>query len=362
MTAWILLYIRSAAFKKIGNEAPIVFEPGGGSRSVMDDSENIRQVLAEHLTSPMSAFSIGSLGAIAEYVRDTGEATRGSPDGLCLATPRGAIRLKLLDGIVPLAFETVSARPGCWQQGVLFCLPVEAGTSRGRAVVTPLGPDREAIDPADREAELFDLGLGAVNVDFCVRVSDPSLVRLLHRSAEHSILDPGNPLMGALIDASPPRVVLSALGRIEVYQAIDRMKSPGGPHTHVLPKLLRTKRTHSANICVPAGLVPCLSLHPPSPLFDLMGRPKPFDAAAHRAFQKLLEWWGDKEYRGEKARATAAIVRGAGPASYRKPATRVGRSAMRIALRQRLHVAPEDEAVRRWSEHFEGGSAMAYRR
>lgn len=340
---------------------PVMFE-----RTVADgpmsDSRRIRQVLVEHLTNPISAFSVGSLGAIAEYVRDTGEATRGSPENLCFATPRGAIRLKLSDGIIPLAYETISARPGCWQQGVLFCLPVEAGTSRGRAVVTPLEPDREAIDPADREAELFDLGLGAVNVDFCVRVSDPSLIRLLHRSAGHSILDPGNPLMDALIDASPPRVALSALGRIEVYQAIDRMKSPGGPHTHVLPKLLRTKRTHSANIRVPDGLVPCLSLHPPSPLFDLMGRAKPFDAAAHHAFQRLLARWGDSEYRREKARALAAITRGADPASYRGPATRVGRSAVRIALRQRLHVAPEDEAVRRWSEYFEGRSATAYRR
>ncbi len=325
----------------------------------MSDSRRIRQVLVEHLNSPASAFSIGSLGAIAEYVRDAGEETRGSPEDLILATPRGAIRLELLDGVVPLAFETISARPGCWQQGVLFCLPVAAGASRGRAVVTPLGPDREAIDPAGRGAELFDLGLGAANVDFCVRVSDSALVRLMHRSAGRSILDPGNPLMDALIEASPPRVALSALGRIEVYQAIDRMKSPGGPHTHVLPKLLRTQRTHSANIRVPAGYVPCLGLHPPNPLFDLMGRVKPFDAAVHRAFQSLLHRWGDNEYRREKARAIEAIAQGADPAIYRKPTTRLGRSAVRIALRQSAYLAPQGEAVRRWSHHFEGRPARA---
>jgi hypothetical protein len=327
------------AFKKIGESA-------------MSDPKRIRQVLAEHLASSASAFSIGSLGAIAEYVRDAGEATRGSAEDLDLATPRGAIRLKLLDGIVPLAYETISARPGCWQQGVLFCLPSEAGASRGRTVVTPLGPDREAVDPADRDGLLFDLGLGVRNTDFCVRVSDSALIDQLHRSAGCSILDPGNPLMNALIDASPPRVALSALGRIEVYQPIDRAKSPDGPHTHVLPKLLRTKRTHSANIRVPAGHVPCLSLHPPSPLFDLMGRAKPFDAAAYRAFQRLLARWGDGEYRREKARATKAISGNVDPESYRQPSTRIGRSAVRIALRQLKHLAPGD-SVRRWFEYFD---------
>jgi hypothetical protein len=325
----------------------------------MSDSRRIRRVLVEHLTNPASAFSIGSLGAIAEYLRDAGEATRGSPGDLCLATPRGGIRLRLSDGIVPLAYETISARPGYWQQGVLFCLPIKAGASCGRTVVTPLGPDREAIDPADRNSTLFDLGLGAANVDLCVRVSDPALVRLLRRFAGRSILDLGNPLANALIETSPPRIALSALGRIEVYQAIDRMKSPDGPHTHVLPKLLRTKRTHSANIPVPNGYVPCLNLHPPSPLFDLMGRAKPFDAAAYRAFQRLLAWWGDKEYHREKTRVLAAIARGADPAAYRMPATRLGRSAVRIASRQMTHLAPDDEAVRRWVRHFERRSVRA---
>ena len=331
------------AFKEIGELA-------------MNDSRSIRQVLVDHLTNPESVFTIGSLGAIAEYVRDAGETTRGSPEDLNLATPRGAIRLRISDGIVPLAYETISARPGGWQHGVLFCLPVEIGAGRGRTAVTPLGPDREAVAAADRDGALFDLGLGASNLDFCVRVSDPTLVDLLHRSAGRSILEPGNPLMNALVDASPHRVALSALGRIEVYQAIDRVKSPNGPHTHVLPKLLKTKRTHSANIRILPGYVPCLGLHPASPLFDLMGRAQPFDAAAYRAFQRLLARWGDGEYRREKARAIAAISGGAGPASYREPATRLGRSAVRIALRQQMHVAPGDEAVRRWSEHFEGVS------
>jgi hypothetical protein len=50
-------------------------------------------------------------------------------------------------------------------------------------------------------------------------------------------------------DSDDHRVFLSRVGRAEVYQAIPLpdAKRPDGPHTHVLPKLLRAGRTHSAN-------------------------------------------------------------------------------------------------------------------
>ena len=47
---------------------------------------------------------------------------------------------------------------------------------------------------------------------------------------------------------SAPRLCSWKLGRIEVYQPIPPPsgKSPDGPHTHVLPKLLKSGRTHPA--------------------------------------------------------------------------------------------------------------------
>ena len=54
--------------------------------------------------------------------------------------------------------------------------------------------------------------------------------------------------MGMILAANPHRVFISRLGRIEVYQPIPPPsgKSPEGPHTHVLPKLLKSGRTHPA--------------------------------------------------------------------------------------------------------------------
>ena len=44
--------------------------------------------------------------------------------------------------------------------------------------------------------------------------------------------------MAVILAASPHRVFVSRVGRIEVFQAIPSAngKSPEGPHTHVLPK------------------------------------------------------------------------------------------------------------------------------
>jgi hypothetical protein len=42
----------------------------------------------------------------------------------------------------------------------------------GRGVITELGPDREAVRADDRDALLFDLGLGGGSAAICVRTSD----------------------------------------------------------------------------------------------------------------------------------------------------------------------------------------------
>ena len=151
----------------------------------------------------------------------------------------------------------------------------------GRIVLTELGPDREALREEDREAMLFDLGLGALQADFCVRIDDARLPCNCAGTPAAPIFEPGNPAMGIILHANPHRVFISRLGRIEVYQPIPPPsgKSPEGPHTHVLPKLLNSGRTHPATEPVPDGWIPCAHIYPPHPARDGLGEPKPFDAA-----------------------------------------------------------------------------------
>ena len=163
----------------------------------------------------------------------------------------------------------------------------------GRTAITELGPDAGALREEDADAILFDLGIGAPHCDICVRTADPEILRALRSAAGRPVLAAG--LFAELPAMSPARVFVSRLGRIEVRTPIPKPegKTPDGPHTHVLPELLRHRRTHSANVPLPEWMVPCAEIFPASSIHDAHGRRRPFNAAKHEAFQKLLLAHGD---------------------------------------------------------------------
>ena len=114
----------------------------------------------------------------------------------------------------------------------------------GRAVVTELGPDTEAVRPQDRKALLFDLGLGGNQADICVRSAERETIALLRSACGKPMFSSRHRLLEHLPALSPHRVFCCRTGRVEVFQPIPPPdgKSPDGPHTHVLPRLLATKR------------------------------------------------------------------------------------------------------------------------
>ena len=214
------------------------------------------ELVAEHLASPASGWSIGTYGVLAEFARELGEPF--DRRGLQVVTARGAIRIEANPAAAARAYEVLSVQPLLWHHGVLFCLPERESAMPARRAITELGPDRDAIRPDDRAAVLFDLGLGSPVFAFCVRTSDPALATTLRRVEGNALLAAGRELAGALVAASPHRVAFSRLARIEVYQPIapEGGATPTGPHTHLLPRLLRPQQSHSANIRLPAGAVP----------------------------------------------------------------------------------------------------------
>lgn len=320
----------------------------------MKQLSDIHEVLNRHLHDHASSFSIGSFGAIAEFHRDRDEPlTLDDSEGLMIATGRGALRVDLIEAVMPLAYETLSGRAGRWQHGVVFCLDKTLASSNRRKSVTELGPDQDAVRSEDRDAVLFDMGLDARNVDFCVRTRDPRLLELLRQGCGRSVFEPGNPVMSAIVEESPHRIAISKLGRAEVYQAIDKIKTPEGPHTHVLPKFLKSGRTHSANIPVPAHMLPCLSLHPANPLYDGNGHTRSFDADSVTAFRALLDRWGHEAYCREKKRVEDALAGAVEPESYRSPKTRLGRTALRVTLRQARQADPGNALTARWVQAFD---------
>lgn len=255
---------------------------------------DVEALLRDALEDVATAWSLGSFGALAEFMRDPGEPFARLSDGrLGGHTARGALAFDPTPDLRPLAYET--ANPSGWNHAVALCLPRQACAMSRRKVLTELGPDGDAPRAEDREGVLFDLGLGLLAVDACLRSDDPETIACLRAGAGRPVFDPASPIGQNLVAMSPHRVFLARIGRIEVFQPIPPPdgRSPEGPHTHVVPKLLASGRTHAATTPIPEGLVPVAAIHPPHPYKDAMGERIPFDRARHDAFQALLASWGD---------------------------------------------------------------------
>jgi len=294
------------------------------------------ELIADQLADPEAQWSLGTFGAIAEFMRDAdepAEVVREEPVAAVI-TPRGGIRLEVRPGLRPIAFETVTTQS--WSQRVAFCLSERESTTSRRTVLTELGPDAQALRAQDRGGVLFDLGLGVLQVDCCIRTSDAALTDGLRAHAGRSLFEHGNLAMGLILRHSPHRVFMTRAGRAEVYQAIPVPggTAPEGPHTHVLPKLLAHGRTHAATEPIPKGWVSCAHLYPAHPLRDGYGRARPFDGGRYAAFQRLLSRHGDAEHLQLKRNVIKALNAGAGPEAIAMPSDRFAQASIRVALRQ----------------------------
>lgn len=302
----------------------------------------VESLLRDGLSDPDTAWSLGSFGALAEFLRDADEPVTALGDGrLGGYTARGAIALTPIPGLRPFAYET--AVSSGWNHAVALCLPDDACAMNRRTVVTELGPDHDAARENDREAILFDLGLDLLAVDACLRSSDPETIACLRSGTGKPIFDPTNPIGPRLVAMSPHRVFVARAGRIEVFQPIPPPdgRSPEGPHTHVMPKLLKSGRTHAATAPIPDGLVPFAALHPAHPYKDAMGQRIPFSQGRLDAFQALLARWGDPELFAVKQRVAEGEE--IGPGRHQQTARRVAENQARYRAGEIMDITADDE-------------------
>jgi hypothetical protein len=295
-------------------------------------------------------WSLGTFGALAEFMRDADEpfAFRRTEDTLALTTARGGIRITPPADMRLAAFETTTRES--WAHRVALCLREDRCVMSRRRGLTELGPDDAALRAEDRDAILFDLGIAALQADLCIRVADPELAAKLRVHTGHALLEPGSAAMGLIVAASPHRVFMTRLGRIEVYQPIPdaKGKSPEGPHTHVLPKLLSHGRTHAATEQVPDGWVPCAHLYPAHPARDALGQSRRFDAARHDAFQNMLRIYGNPEFIALKQRVASAVAAGEDPSVIEVTGQRFARTNVRVTLRQLKALREDTPSLAAW--------------
>lgn len=315
----------------------------------------VARLLADQIADPDTQWSLGTFGAIAEFARDRDEpvALAASGDGVAAVTARGGIAIRVCDDMMPFASESLAKQH--WNHRVAMCLPEQACAMGRRAALTELGPDVDALREQDRDGVLFDLGLDAPQADLCVRVADPRLAEALRGHVGRAVFEPGNPAMGLILAASPHRVFISRIGRAEVYQPIPPHdgKSPEGPHTHVLPKLLKSGRTHPATEPIPEGFVPCAHFYPAHPAKDALGQARAFERSRHDAFQRLLAELGAPESAAFKRDVVAAVGRGELPWTESRVASRSARANIRIALRQMKAAGEASLALTAWLAAFD---------
>jgi hypothetical protein len=318
--------------------------------------ERLWEMLAEAVSCPATGWSLGSFGAIAEFHRDAGEAVRlHHDDGALLAlTSRGGLRIERQPGVRAVAYETPARARDAWSSAVAFCLPSDRAAMNRRRAIVELGPDRAALREEDREAPLFDLGLGAEQVDICVRPRDAEAAARLRAAAGRGLLDPDCGLMTELPALSPHRVFIGRFARLEVYQSIPPPKgsTPDGPHTHVLPNLLAHCRTHAATTPIPSGFTPLLYLHAPNALRGGGSQATHFDREVHDAFQVMLRDWGEESYLC-KSRVFEALKAGVSPEDLFIPNGRHTRAAVRVALRQAQFVLGACPTLSAWRALFD---------
>ncbi len=314
----------------------------------------IGKLLDDAIADPRHGWSIGTFGAIGEFARDDDEPAYLAREGDArrIVTTRGGMRIAPVPGLQAIAYDTLASDGETWGQSVAFCLPVPSRLEQ--AGVQDLGADGEALKAEDRDARLFDLGVGRGHVRFCVRTRDDGLIAALQALAGRDPFGPdGAEAMREVLRAQPNRIMLSPVGRVEVYSPIPLRggASPEGPHTHLLPRMLASGRTHAANAPIPDGMQPVLYLHPRSPWRDGLGQRVPFDAELDAHFNALLAQFGLPQDLAVREQVEQAVASGVDPAGFAWPETRRGRAEARIALRR---IARSDgQRVAPWRQRYD---------
>ena len=272
----------------------------GSDHAPPDDAPDARATLASLLRDPGTGWSLGVPGAIAEFFHGDGDAYNvHAPEDLVVATGRGAIHIHPRPGIRPIAYDAPSQRGDGRRRGLVVALPARAARMAGPEGLADLGPDAGAVRERDRNSALFDLGLPTDRIRACVRTDDRNLAERLRKMSGMSALAPGGALGRAIVEASPHRIFMSALGRIEVYQPIPKSRDDAhlldGPHTHLLPGLFGGEEDAPWAPLAPPTHAICLQAHPPHPPLDRQGGWTPLDRDAHERFRRLLGRWGATE-------------------------------------------------------------------
>ena len=255
----------SAILERIWSDLPVRrARLGIGLHRLAWTQDAILAFIAETFRAGDGTWVHGIFGAVGEFCMGANEKCEIVTEGerITAQTERGGIRFNVTDQVRALS---MTMKVGAMaKEVVVLAIP------RGRVIraanqgLTHLGPDRDAIRPHERDERLYDFGLGTLAAGFCVRTSDPELTRELEACSGQRWAALLARLGSAIVRLSPARVILSEIGRLEVFTPIPlpNGRSPDGPHTHFLPIHLAVAREMPPGVELPEALVPCGIFYP----------------------------------------------------------------------------------------------------
>jgi len=315
--------------------------------------ENITNynILVKYVNDPRATWAVGGLGAIAEFAwkKDEDVFFDIKKTRVFIKTPRGSLEIKDYDTAKLIPYFILPKNSDFWGHGIAFCLPTAKAQMTKRKTLTELKPTK-------KNTSLFDLGLETTNVDCLVCTNDSNLLGMLRKNTGKHLFQNSNPALYSIIDSSPKRVFVSRLAKIVVKTPIPK---PGettnpGPHTHVFPEMLVTKRTHSANIPIPSGYVPTLLLFPPNPIsYEADSTPR-LNIDDYNTFRNIYDSLAPPLVRLLRKQAEKMINDRCDPENFPVPKNQESRTALQALMRELVYKSTIDPmTLARWKKRFE---------
>lgn len=228
------------------------------------ETSQIRSFVLESLRQARGTWVAGIVGAVGEFAAAQGQGIKAELNGetIIAETPGARLQFLIDKSVRALTFETKETPPE--ETRVVLAVKRERGRPDVAHALAALGQDHDAITPADRHADLFDLGLGRKEARFCVRTGPGQAHEALTRALGSTFPANLSQIGSILLEESPTRVIETALGRIEVLAPIPEpdQTSPHGPHTHLLPDHLKLGQSMPAGMELPRAYIPGAIFYP----------------------------------------------------------------------------------------------------
>ncbi len=308
------------------------------------------EILLNYLQHSDYTVSIGGYGAIAEYEGWPIEVeSTDSTINFFSNNEKGAFVATILPNNELFAQESLSSNNRLWHQELVVTEKIGGSTYRSGNKLEEVGLDNQSLAAEGKKHLLFNLGTGLGNSIFCVRTDDRELISVLRNYLGKQITTKNHPAIESVVKASPTRVVISKVGRIEVYQKISRVRTPKGPHTHLLPELLKEKKTHSQKLVLPPNTMPVLSFHP-----RRISRLSPLGAKSCQQFDRILKSFGNRDYFNAKIQIIRALRSRESPLKLLSKSSSIENTALRVALIQSRHYFPSGKLATKWLAELSG--------